>query len=227
MNNALPESSLYSITEASRILGVSPTTLRRWEDEGRLTPARTPGGDRRFSPEDIQNILQSFRKETDQRLNTEVETLPPLPPNPDPVTPPPPPLIPIRQIENYRPRGPRPYFHLALALTFLLTGYIFFSSIPLLTKMRLERAFSPGPANPIVDVNDALEYKISESGELRLGFKFPVDIGVLFAKSLNVAEDAILNTARFLGTVFFESDRHRHHHRGDRNGRGRGARHRR
>src|SRR3989304_5869323 len=70
MNNALPESSLYSITEASRILGVSPTTLRRWEDEGRLTPARTPGGDRRLSPEDIQNILQSFRKETDQRLNT-------------------------------------------------------------------------------------------------------------------------------------------------------------
>ncbi|KRT67214.1 MAG: excisionase family DNA binding domain-containing protein, partial [candidate division WWE3 bacterium CSP1-7] len=203
MNNALPESSLYSITEASRILGVSPTTLRRWEDEGRLTPARTPGGDRRFSPEDIQNILQSFRKETDQRLNTEVETLPPLPLNPDPVTPPPPPLIPIRQIENYRPRRPRPYFHFALALTFLLTGYIFFSSIPLLTKMRLERAFSPGPANPIVDVNDALEYKITETGELRLGLKFPVDIGVLFAKSLNVAEDAILNTARFLGTVFF------------------------
>src|SRR3989304_5011176 len=203
MNNALPESSLYSITEASRILGVSPTTLRRWEDEGRLTPARTPGGDRRFSPEDIKNILQSFRKETYQLLNTEVETLPPLPPKPDLVTPPPPPLIPIRQIENYRPRRPRPYFHLALALTFLLTGYIFFSSIPLLTKMRLERAFSPGPANPIVDVNDALEYRISESGELRLGFKFPVDIGVLFTKSLNVAEDAILNTARFLGTVFF------------------------
>src|SRR3990170_1146887 len=203
MNNALPESSLYSITEASRILGVSPTTLRRWEDEGRLTPARTPGGDRRFSPDDIQNILQSFRKETDQRLNTEIETLPPLPLNPDPVTPPPPPLIPIRQIENYRPRRPRPYFHFALALTFLLTGYIFFSSIPLLTKMRLERAFSPGPANPIVDVNDALEYKITETGELRLGLKFPVDIGVLFAKSLNVAEDAILNTARFLGTVFF------------------------
>src|SRR3972149_2720744 len=203
MNNALPESSLYSITEASRILGVSPTTLRRWEDEGRLTPARTPGGDRRFSPDDIQNILQSFRKETDQRLNTEVEALPSLPPKPDPVPPPPPPLIPIRQIENYRPRGPRPYFHLALALTFLLTGYIFFSSIPLLTKMRLERAFSPGPANPIVDVNDALEYKITETGELRLGLKFPVDIEVLFAKSLNVAEDAILNTARFLGTVFF------------------------
>src|SRR3989344_6177107 len=103
MNNALPESSLYSITEASGILGVSQTTPRRWEDEGRLTPARTPGGDRRFSPDDIQNILQSFRKETDQRLNTEVETLPPLPPKPDLVTPPPPPFILIPQIENYLP----------------------------------------------------------------------------------------------------------------------------
>jgi len=40
---------LVSIHEAARFLGVTPTTLRRWEREGRLLPdARTRGGDRRY-----------------------------------------------------------------------------------------------------------------------------------------------------------------------------------
>jgi excisionase family DNA binding protein len=207
VNNELPNQNLYSITEASRILGVSPTTLRRWEEEGRLTPARTPGGDRRFSPEDIQTILQSFRKETDQRLNTEVETLPPLPSKSEPASPPAPPLIPIRQIENYQSRRRNPYRNLAFALIFLLVGYFLFSSLPPLTKLRLERALSPGPVNPIVDVNDIAEYQIKETGEFRLGLKFPLDLKAIFTKSLNVAEDAILNAAHFLGTVFFGTTR--------------------
>ena len=38
-----------SIHEAAQFLGVTPTTLRRWEREGRLLPdARTRGGDRRY-----------------------------------------------------------------------------------------------------------------------------------------------------------------------------------
>jgi predicted site-specific integrase-resolvase len=40
---------LVSIREAAQFLGVTPTTLRRWEREGRLLPdARTSGGDRRY-----------------------------------------------------------------------------------------------------------------------------------------------------------------------------------
>ena len=40
---------LVSIHEAAQFLGVTPTTLRRWEREGRLLPdARTRGGDRRY-----------------------------------------------------------------------------------------------------------------------------------------------------------------------------------
>ena len=37
-----------AIGEASKALGVSITTLRRWEAEGRLVPERTPGGQRRY-----------------------------------------------------------------------------------------------------------------------------------------------------------------------------------
>jgi predicted site-specific integrase-resolvase len=36
------------ISVAARALGVSTSTLRRWESTGRLTPARTEGGQRRY-----------------------------------------------------------------------------------------------------------------------------------------------------------------------------------
>ena len=40
---------LLTIGEAAKALGVSISTLRRWEDEGRLVPEeRTAGGQRRY-----------------------------------------------------------------------------------------------------------------------------------------------------------------------------------
>lgn len=44
------------VGEAARILGVSITTLRRWEREGRITPGRTPGGQRRYSIADVEAL---------------------------------------------------------------------------------------------------------------------------------------------------------------------------
>ena len=36
-----------AITEAAKFLGVDISTLRRWEDEGKIKPERTRGGHRR------------------------------------------------------------------------------------------------------------------------------------------------------------------------------------
>lgn len=41
--------SKFSISEAAKIKGVSPSTLRRWEAEGKLIPERTESGHRRYS----------------------------------------------------------------------------------------------------------------------------------------------------------------------------------
>jgi predicted site-specific integrase-resolvase len=41
-------SKFVSISVAAAALGVSTSTLRRWEATGRLTPARTEGGQRRY-----------------------------------------------------------------------------------------------------------------------------------------------------------------------------------
>ncbi len=42
-----------SIKEAATFLGVAESTLRRWENEGKLTPERTSGGHRRYSKESL------------------------------------------------------------------------------------------------------------------------------------------------------------------------------
>lgn len=55
------ERDWVGLSEASRVLGVSPATLRRWSDAGRLRVFTTPGGHRRFSREALQRLLPADR----------------------------------------------------------------------------------------------------------------------------------------------------------------------
>ena len=50
-----------SLSEASRVLGVSPATVRRWSDAGRLRVFTTPGGHRRFSRSSLERLLPADR----------------------------------------------------------------------------------------------------------------------------------------------------------------------
>ena len=45
-----------SLREASRFLGVSEPTLRRWTDDGLVEAFRTPGGHRRYLLDAILNF---------------------------------------------------------------------------------------------------------------------------------------------------------------------------
>lgn len=58
-NGANNGSDTVSISAASAITGVEIHTLRYWETEFKefLSPARSPGGQRRFRPEDIQTVF--------------------------------------------------------------------------------------------------------------------------------------------------------------------------
>lgn len=49
---------MLSISAAAQIAGVHVGTLRRWEKTGRLRPARTPGGQRRYRRRDVVELLQ-------------------------------------------------------------------------------------------------------------------------------------------------------------------------
>ncbi|MBI2911860.1 MAG: helix-turn-helix domain-containing protein [Chloroflexi bacterium] len=52
-----------SLGQASFLLGVNETTLRRWADEGRVRVLYTPGGHRRFAQEDLGHLLVAKRRE--------------------------------------------------------------------------------------------------------------------------------------------------------------------
>ena len=45
------------IAEAAKYLGVATNTLRRWEDAGMISPARTPTNARRYTKEQLDNVL--------------------------------------------------------------------------------------------------------------------------------------------------------------------------
>lgn len=47
----------FSISEASKRLGVHTGTVRRWANEGKINCVRTPGGRRRFSEDEILRLL--------------------------------------------------------------------------------------------------------------------------------------------------------------------------
>ena len=48
-------------SQAAHHLGVSISTVRRWSDAGHLAGYRTPGGQRRFSEEQLDSFLDSLR----------------------------------------------------------------------------------------------------------------------------------------------------------------------
>jgi len=47
-------------SEAARHLGVSLSTIRRWSDAGSLRGYRTPGGQRRFSVEQLDDFMRTL-----------------------------------------------------------------------------------------------------------------------------------------------------------------------
>ncbi|HUO71090.1 MAG TPA: helix-turn-helix domain-containing protein [Solirubrobacteraceae bacterium] len=51
-----------STSQAAHALGVSLGTIRRWSDMGYLESYRTPGGQRRFSREQIERFIESLQR---------------------------------------------------------------------------------------------------------------------------------------------------------------------
>jgi excisionase family DNA binding protein len=51
-----------NVGQAASYLGVSPASLRKWSDDGRVPVYRTPGGQRRYSVLDLDAFMESMRQ---------------------------------------------------------------------------------------------------------------------------------------------------------------------
>jgi MerR family transcriptional regulator/heat shock protein HspR len=60
--------AVYVISVAAELAGVHPQTLRIYERKGLVDPARTPGGSRRYSDDDIA-LLKRITDLTEEGLN--------------------------------------------------------------------------------------------------------------------------------------------------------------
>ena len=58
VTNRVPASGhgVYGITVAAELSGAPTQSLRAWERRGLLTPARTDGGTRRYSEDDLDRV---------------------------------------------------------------------------------------------------------------------------------------------------------------------------
>jgi excisionase family DNA binding protein len=53
---------VFTSSQAARYLGISLATVRRWADAGHLACYRTPGGQRRFSREQLETFTASLHQ---------------------------------------------------------------------------------------------------------------------------------------------------------------------
>ena len=63
-----PQHAVYVISVAAELAGVHPQTLRIYERKGLVDPARTTGGSRRYSDDDISLLLR-IQELTNEGLN--------------------------------------------------------------------------------------------------------------------------------------------------------------
>ena len=55
-------SKLMNVGQAADYLGVSSASLRKWSNDGLVPVFRTPGGQRRYSVEDLDEFMRSMRE---------------------------------------------------------------------------------------------------------------------------------------------------------------------
>ena len=67
-NNLSNNRAVYVISVAAELAGLHPQTLRIYERKGLLDPARTGGGSRRYSDDDIA-LLRRIQELTNEGLN--------------------------------------------------------------------------------------------------------------------------------------------------------------
>ncbi len=58
---------VFTSSQAAGYLGVSLATIRRWTDAGHISCYRTPGGQRRFSKDQLDGFIVSLQSDGSTR----------------------------------------------------------------------------------------------------------------------------------------------------------------
>ncbi|MFI4985327.1 MAG: helix-turn-helix domain-containing protein [Solirubrobacterales bacterium] len=64
---------VFTSSQAARYLGVSLATIRRWTDAGHVSCYRTPGGQRRFTRDQLDVFITSMHRDR-RTVRSDLET---------------------------------------------------------------------------------------------------------------------------------------------------------
>ena len=70
-SNADPQ-LVFTSSEAADYIGVSLATIRRWSDAGHIACYRTPGGQRRFSSDQLDDFVASLEGRESEPVKQQV-----------------------------------------------------------------------------------------------------------------------------------------------------------
>jgi excisionase family DNA binding protein len=65
---------VFTSSQAAQYLGVSLATIRRWTDAGHISCFRTPGGQRRFSRDQLDEFISSMQHDAPSAHSAEEST---------------------------------------------------------------------------------------------------------------------------------------------------------
>jgi excisionase family DNA binding protein len=71
---------VFTSSQAARYLGVSLATIRRWTDAGHVSCYRTPGGQRRFAREQLDEFISSMHRDGPVERERDAGSFEPGPP---------------------------------------------------------------------------------------------------------------------------------------------------
>jgi excisionase family DNA binding protein len=71
---------VFTSSQAARYLGVSLATIRRWTDAGHVSCYRTPGGQRRFAREQLDEFITSMHRDAEPAERAERASAPDVEP---------------------------------------------------------------------------------------------------------------------------------------------------
>ncbi|MCA1711911.1 MAG: helix-turn-helix transcriptional regulator [Actinobacteria bacterium] len=63
------DSAAYVISVAAELAGMHPQTLRSYDRLGLVSPQRTPGGGRRYTPRDVERLREVQRLSQEEGVN--------------------------------------------------------------------------------------------------------------------------------------------------------------
>lgn len=67
---------VYRVKEFAKLIGKSPSTLRRWEKEGKIKPSRSVGNQRYYTDKDLQVALNIESADRSYQLQPKPDLLP-------------------------------------------------------------------------------------------------------------------------------------------------------